>query len=339
MKLKLQARDLWDVIEYGDGDYRDDRSALDAICSGVPAEMVPALAVKETAAEAWEAIKTLRVGDERRRAMSAQTLRTEYENIRLRDGEAIEDFALRFAGVIQRLGDLGDPEPEEKAVRKYLRVVRPRYKHLVVSMEAFVDLSTLTIEEITGTLKSSDAAYEELQPPSKQVAEKSEKLLLTHEEWLEKYKPHSQEGGRGGSNSGGRGKSRGGRGKPRGRGGHGNSGGSSSSNRASPGDTCKRCGKKGHWAHECRGKLKTQEQAHVAQEEEEQALLLSVCVDPAGDIDPQIEPSLEFVPATARRSPPTAPSTSSRTRSSLLSTTPATGIQSDGCWTPGPQTI
>lgn len=49
MKLKLQARDLWDVIEYGDGDYRDDRTALDAIYSAVPSEMFPALAVKETA--------------------------------------------------------------------------------------------------------------------------------------------------------------------------------------------------------------------------------------------------------------------------------------------------
>jgi hypothetical protein len=71
MKLKLQARDLWDVIEFGDGDFRDDRTALDAICSAVPSEMIPALAVKETASEAWEAIKTLRLGDEWRRVVTA----------------------------------------------------------------------------------------------------------------------------------------------------------------------------------------------------------------------------------------------------------------------------
>lgn len=94
MRLKLQAHDLWDVVEYGDGDYCDDRTTLDAICSAVPSEMIPTLAVKETATEAWEAIKTLRIGDERRRAVTAQTLCIEYENIKLRDGEAIEDFAL-----------------------------------------------------------------------------------------------------------------------------------------------------------------------------------------------------------------------------------------------------
>lgn len=74
MKLKLQARDLWDVIEYGDGEYRDDRTTLVAICSSVPTEMIPALAIKETATDAWEAIRTLRLGDERRRAVMAQSL-------------------------------------------------------------------------------------------------------------------------------------------------------------------------------------------------------------------------------------------------------------------------
>jgi hypothetical protein len=56
MKLKLQARDLWDVIEFGDGDYRDDHTMLDTIYSVVPSEMVTTLVVKETRAEAWEAI-------------------------------------------------------------------------------------------------------------------------------------------------------------------------------------------------------------------------------------------------------------------------------------------
>jgi hypothetical protein len=65
-------------------------------------------------------------------------------------------------------------------------------------MEAFVDLSKLSIEEITGTLKSSDDAEEETTPPPNSSPGK---LLLTHEEWVERYK--SQDGGRGGSGSGG----------------------------------------------------------------------------------------------------------------------------------------
>ena len=83
MRLKLQARHLWDAIEFDDAEYDDDRSALDAICSGVPAEMVPVLVAKPSAKEAWEAIKTFRIGDDRVRKATAQNLRAEYETIKL----------------------------------------------------------------------------------------------------------------------------------------------------------------------------------------------------------------------------------------------------------------
>jgi hypothetical protein len=71
MKLKMEARDLWDALDTGDVDFHDDRTALDAICSAVPEEMVPTLATKPSAKDAWEAIKTMRIGDDRMRKSTA----------------------------------------------------------------------------------------------------------------------------------------------------------------------------------------------------------------------------------------------------------------------------
>ena len=132
------------------------------ICSTVPTEMVPALATKATAKEAWEAIKTLCIGDDRVRKATTQNLQAEYEAIALRDGEPIEDFALRLTGIVQRLATLGDPKPDEKVVAKYLRVMRPRYKQLVISIETLLDISQLSIEEVTGRLKVAD----DVEPPA-----------------------------------------------------------------------------------------------------------------------------------------------------------------------------
>ena len=87
MQLKMQARHLWDAVEYDDVDYDDNRTALDAICSGVLGELIPILLAKQSAKEAWEAIKILRIGDDRVRKPTAQNLRAEYESIALRDGE------------------------------------------------------------------------------------------------------------------------------------------------------------------------------------------------------------------------------------------------------------
>jgi hypothetical protein len=175
----------------------------------------------------------------------AQTLHAEYETIKLRDEEAIEDFVLRFFDIIQHLADLGDPEPDAKATKKFMCVVRPRYKQLVTSMEAFVDISKLSIEEITGTLKSSNDAEEEVVPPP---SSSTGKLLLTHEEWLERTK--GQDGGRGGSCSGEKKDQKNHRGKS----GSGRCGEYRDPNKP-PTSPCFKCHKTGHWARYCPNRL------------------------------------------------------------------------------------
>jgi hypothetical protein len=87
MKIKLQARNLWEAIEPGDVTLQEDRMALDAITSAVPHEMLASLGVKATAAEAWEADRSLQIGSEAVRNARAQRLRTEFESIRFKEGE------------------------------------------------------------------------------------------------------------------------------------------------------------------------------------------------------------------------------------------------------------
>ena len=165
-----------------------------------------------------------------------------------RDGESIEDFALRRSNIVQRLAFLDDPEPEPKVVAKYLRVARPRYKQLVISIETLLDIDTLSVEEVTGRLKE---ATDDKPSLAQDVAGK---LLLTEEQWLERYKKRDKDSGRG---------KRRGRGRGRGTGSGSNSRASSNSGQTIADDACKACGKKGHWAKDCRSKKKV-EQAHVA---------------------------------------------------------------------------
>lgn len=104
--------------------------ALDAICSAVPVEMISTLATKETTKAAWDCIKTMRVGKP-----SAQKLRSEYEALAFRDGVSVEDFAMRLNTIVTQLSTLGDPEPDDKVVEKYLCVARPRFSQLALSMK------------------------------------------------------------------------------------------------------------------------------------------------------------------------------------------------------------
>jgi hypothetical protein len=62
MKIKLEARLLWLEVDPGDVDFQVDCMALDAICNAVLAEMISTLATKPSTKEAWESIKTMRIG-------------------------------------------------------------------------------------------------------------------------------------------------------------------------------------------------------------------------------------------------------------------------------------
>jgi hypothetical protein len=106
MKVKMQAHELWEVVEIGDVDERDARIALDVICSVAPPEMVSTLAVKPTAKEAWEGLKTLRISDDRVRKSTTQRLRREYKMLSFRDGESVEAFILWPIDVVAQLAML-----------------------------------------------------------------------------------------------------------------------------------------------------------------------------------------------------------------------------------------
>jgi hypothetical protein len=61
MKVKMQACQLWDAIEYADLPYHDEWRALEAIIAGVPPEMGASLADKASVKEAWDST-TARIG-------------------------------------------------------------------------------------------------------------------------------------------------------------------------------------------------------------------------------------------------------------------------------------
>ena len=232
MKIKLEAKCLWGAIEPGGVaiERHEDRMALDAICSVVPSEMISTLVVKEFAKEAWESIHVMRIGDDRIRKTSVQRLRCECEELALWDGEDDEDFALR-QWHRQSISTLGNPEAPKKVVEKYLRIAPVKYKQLVISMETLLDISRLSIEEVTSRLLASEDNPE---PTPSQVGGK---LYLTEEQWVEQFKQKEAENGRTNNSSGGRGKRRGSKGKGHG-GGNTDTCKGSKSTQARNGDFC-----------------------------------------------------------------------------------------------------
>jgi hypothetical protein len=57
MKVKPEARGLWEAVEFGSDDRQEDRITLEAILLGLPLDMQGPISTQESASEAWEAIR------------------------------------------------------------------------------------------------------------------------------------------------------------------------------------------------------------------------------------------------------------------------------------------
>jgi hypothetical protein len=168
----------------------------------------------------------------------------------------MEDFSMRLSGMVQHLATLGEIVEEPKVVSKFLWCVPHRYRQIAVVINTLLDVKTLSLVNVTVRLKASE---DDLEAPPASVNHAG-KLYLSEEAWEEKWKLREGSGSGGGSSS--RGGGGGGCGAKRGsgRGFGGNDRESAGSSLSGPGkvgrDQCRKCGRKGHWARDCKSKPK-----------------------------------------------------------------------------------
>jgi hypothetical protein len=277
MQINYEAMEIWDVIDPGTTVKRSqDRQAMGALMRSVPKKMWGTLGAKRTVKEAWEAVMNMRIGADRVKEVNVQKLLKEFENIEFKDGESVEDFGMRITNLVANIKSLGESVDDTRVVKKFLRVVPPRFNQVAVSIEMFCDLKTLTVEDLVGRLRAAEDRFED---KLEQVTDKTGRLLLAEEDWLEKHKhrfqSYSQKDGGSGSQWKGKGPHR--------------SDGGSSSNSNKPKLTskgtprrkgrCRNCGIYGHWAQDCKrpkkdDKDQKQQEANVVVGDVENAALL-----------------------------------------------------------------
>jgi hypothetical protein len=253
----------------------------------VSPEMQAGLAVKDMAHDAWESIQKMRLGADRVKEANAERLRWGFGELTFNTGETMEDFSIRLNTVVGDLRVLNDVVSDKEVIKCMLHVVLERLEQVAISMETLLDLDSQSIEEAVGHLR----AVEQRKKPLP-VKETSGHLLLTKEEWLARMKT------RDGSSSGASAHSSI-ENKSSGKGKAGKGGGDEKKSIVGRDNTYGYCGKKGHWAHECRKKKRDEEaQAHITVgDEEEQSLLL------AHDITINLPSSPALVAAEFKRRP------------------------------------
>jgi len=254
---------------------------MGALMRSVPKEMWGTLGVKKTVKEAWETVQVMRIGADRVKEVTAQNLLTEFENIKFKEGESVEDFGMRITNLVANLRSLGENVEDSRVVKKFLRVAPSRFSQVIVSIEMFCDVKNLSVDDLMGRLR---VAEERMEEKVEQITDKAGWLLLAEEDWLEKHRHrfHSNQK-EGGSSGGSQGK-----GKAPSRVDASGSAKTGTVKLTSEGTPrrkgrCRNCGIYGHWAEDCKRpkkqkKEEKREEANiaVAGADHNPALLLAV---------------------------------------------------------------
>jgi hypothetical protein len=187
------------------------------------------------------------VGINRIKEANVEQLRQEFNDIVFKPGETMEDFTLRINNLANQLRILYDDINDKEVIKKLLHAILEKLEQVVISIEMLLDLDNLSIQEVVGHLCA--VKQQKKSTPSK---ENNICLLLT-EGWMARMK--NCEGNR--SNSTARRDDRNARNDK-------NKGGKLKLGRRKATkvghvNTCAYCGKKGHWAKECRKKKRDED--------------------------------------------------------------------------------
>lgn len=262
IKILLKVNEVWEVVETESDNIKKNNIATALLFQSIPESLILQVGELNTANKVWEAIKARHMGADRVREARLQTLSAEFDRLKMKEADTIDDFVGKLSEISSKSAALGESIEETKMVKKFLKSLpRKKYIHIVASLEQVLDLKTTTFEDIVGRLK----AFEE------RVAEEEEEDQDNQTKLM--YASNDSQPQNRDSNSreynNYRGRGRGGRYYNRGR---GRGRYVYNYERDMTKITCFRCDKTGHFAMDCPDRqLKLQEAREIKDDDTQEA--------------------------------------------------------------------
>lgn len=167
MKTLFKSQDLWDLVDKGitEGSeeaankeiLKKDAKALFFIQQAVDETIFARIAAADSAKAAWNTLKTEYQGSTKVILVKLQSLRRDFETSVMKSNEFVQDYLAKVSSIVGQRRTYGDKITDETVVAKILRSLSPKFDHVVAAIEESRDLSTLTVDELMGSLQAHEA--------------------------------------------------------------------------------------------------------------------------------------------------------------------------------------
>ena len=108
------------------------------------------------------------------------TLKSEFDNLKMKDEESIDGYAGNLMGILGRYANLGGSPDDATLVKNMFDIMLDQYINVIIGIEQFYDLKKLAFDEAVGRLKT----YEErTRQGGNSSRSDTRQVLLTQAEW------------------------------------------------------------------------------------------------------------------------------------------------------------
>lgn len=100
IKIILKVHKVWEVVEEESTDGEKNNVAIALLFQSIPETLILQIGESETAKKIWEAIKSRHMGADRVREARLQTLMSEFDRLRMKDDDKIDDFVGKLSEIL-----------------------------------------------------------------------------------------------------------------------------------------------------------------------------------------------------------------------------------------------
>ncbi|KAL0432365.1 UNVERIFIED_CONTAM: Retrovirus-related Pol polyprotein from transposon TNT 1-94 [Sesamum latifolium] len=198
MENFLRSKEYWQVVSDGipeltatmtdaqktdiEGMKLKDLKAKNYLFQAIDRSILETILCKDTSKQIWDSMKKKYERSDKAKRQQLQTLRTEFENLKMKSGESIAVYFSRVMAITNKMRMFGDKSEDIIIIEKILRSLTPKFNFVVCAIEESKNIDELSLGELQSSLLEVEAEVKRREATTNGTISSNETISLKEEE-------------------------------------------------------------------------------------------------------------------------------------------------------------